>query len=168
MVSVASLLLLTAIIQALMPQPPSPRTPEPAAPAPFLVLILTTPGAERTYHDPGCDLVKSGRDVQALTRGRAEVDGYKAHLCVDAVTIAPVAPLPPPPRPKAPANDKMVWVAGESNKYHLAGCKALGSNAKRLTLDRAGRQYWPCARCKPPIRERSAKGIELMNWKKKQ
>jgi hypothetical protein len=106
--------------------------------------------------------------VQALTQAKAESLGYKAHTCLDRSAFAPASP---PARSRTPSDPKpaavTVWVSSTSNKYHRAECRLLGSNPRSITLEAAGKQYWPCPQCRPPIRPRDVKGIEVMNWKKK-
>jgi len=45
-----------------------------------------------------------------------------------------------------------------SRYYHKKDCETLGKDAKKVELEQAGRKYWPCPDCKPPIRKRKGPG----------
>jgi hypothetical protein len=103
-------------------------------------LVLQKEGSKE-YHRPGCDLVKDAKGVLALTRGQAESRGLKPHADCDPSK----APQTPEPKP--------VFVRVDSGRYyHRDTCARLEKSSKALSLDEAGKKYWPCPTCRPPIR----------------
>ena len=109
------------------------------------------------YHRPGCDVIRSGEGVVALTRAQAEARGYKPHPDCDPDVKKPAAPAGPNDRP-APAVNPTVYVNG-TKYYHRKECRRLEANPKAVRaepLDKAGKSYWPCPDCLPPVRKRSA------------
>ena len=108
--------------------------------------VLVKKGSNE-YHRPGCDLVRDTKDVVAMTRGEAESRGQKPHAACD---------------PSKAQNDQntpktqYVFVANGDKRYHRESCAKLGKPRQRITLEEAGRKYWPCPVCKPPIRKRAA------------
>lgn len=109
-------------------------------------LVVLIPG-DSQFHAPACALVaRAGSKVKVSKRGEAVRRGLKAHVaCFDgASTTAPAAD---------PNAATVVTQAGD-NKYHRASCKRVGTARTSLTLEQAGRKFWPCPVCKPPIRQR--------------
>jgi hypothetical protein len=113
-------------------------------------LVLQKEGTS-LYHRPWCDVVRDGKNVLALSRGQAHARGLKPHAECDR--DRPAAPAPDDKTGSARAAPVFVFV-GTGSHYHREGCARLGRNAKRLSLDEAGRRFWPCTKCKPPIRKR--------------
>jgi hypothetical protein len=106
-----------------------------------MVVIIA---GDRTFHQPGCALVaKAGSSVTVAKRGEAVRRGLKPHDCG-----------PDAGGPTADPNAVKVVTQPGDNKYHRATCPKLGTTRSTLTLDQAGRKYWPCPVCKPPIRQR--------------
>ena len=108
----------------------------------------------RQYHRPGCDLIKSGQGVMALTRAQAESRGYKPHPDCDPALRKPDAPA----GRGEPAVTPTVYV-NDTNHYHRKDCRRLESNPKAVraqSLEVAGKSQWPCPDCRPPVRKRSA------------
>jgi len=110
-------------------------------------LVVVIPG-DTQYHEPGCPLVaKAGSKVQVMKLAEATRRGLTAHDCEGAVVD----------QPKKDANMMQVFVQPGDKRYHKKGCAKLGAGASTLPLGEAGRHYWPCPICKPPIRQREAK-----------
>lgn len=104
----------------------------------------------KLYHRAGCPVIKDGKGIVALTRAQAEARGFRAHEDCDPATSVPGA------TPTEP--DPTVYLDG-SKYYHRKSCKKLSGDAKAITsatLEDAGKKFWPCPTCKPPIRRRSA------------
>lgn len=123
-------------------------------------LVLHKEGTD-LYHRPSCEVVRDGVGVLALSRGQAESRGLKAHPECDPFRTPP----PPEKGESPPANPgsaarpsprAQVFVLVDSGKqYHREGCKKLGKDARRIALDEAAKQRWPCPTCRPPIRRRA-------------
>jgi hypothetical protein len=109
-------------------------------------LVLQKEGSKE-YHRPACAVVKDGKGVTALTRAQAEARGLTAHKACDPA-FAPAAD--PGPSKPAPVD---VFVDG-GRYYHRASCRKLAAKPKKVPLEDAGKKYWPCPACKPPIRAR--------------
>jgi hypothetical protein len=109
-------------------------------------------------------VVRDGKGVLALTRGKANAQGLTPHSGCDPSNPESVKPGDPEPdaskgEPEAakgnqPKPPPPMFVEKDGRHYHLATCKDLGKERTKLTLDEAGRKYWPCPTCKPPIRPR--------------
>jgi hypothetical protein len=108
-------------------------------------LVLRKEGSKE-YHRPGCEVVRDTTGVVALTRGQAEAQGLKAHAACDPAN---------PAAPAAQAKPQFVFV-DSGRYYHRETCKKLERDAKKVALDEAGKKYWPCPECKPPIRKPAA------------
>ena len=107
-------------------------------------LVVIIPG-DKTFHQPGCPLVaKAGSNVTVTKRAEATRRGLTPHDCGPDASGGPTAD---------PNAVKVVSQPGD-NKYHRANCPKLGATRSTLSLDDAGRKYWPCPVCKPPIRQR--------------
>jgi len=107
------------------------------------------------YHRPACEAVRDGKGVLALTRGQAEARGLKPHAACDPATIGKNGTEGRPsggPRDETPT---FVQV-DESKYYHRSTCSKLQKDSKRVELESAGKTHWPCPRCRPPVRKRSA------------
>lgn len=112
-------------------------------------LVIVREGSKE-YHRPACDAIKGAKDVLALTRAQATARGLTAHEACDP------SKMPPPgsgEKDEKLAPDPEVFVDG-SRYYHKKDCSRLGKDAKKMKLDDAGRKFWPCPSCKPPIRRR--------------
>jgi hypothetical protein len=106
--------------------------------------VIVKPGAKE-YHRPGCPLIRSARDVVAMTRAQAEGKRLKPHAGCD--------PSKTGERPQPPV---FVYVAAGDTHYPRESCAKLGNPRQKVSLDAAGRKHWPCPVCKPPIRKRPA------------
>ena len=122
-------------------------------------LVIYKEGTNQ-YHRAGCELIRGGDGVIALTRAQAEARGYKPHPDCDPNVQKPAAgggSTATDPR-AAPAVDPTVYVNGTKH-YHRKDCRRLDANPKAVraeTLDKAGKSFWPCPECRPPVRKRSA------------
>ena len=111
-------------------------------------LVLSKEGSKE-YHRPGCDVVKDGKNVLALTRGQATARGLTAHAACDPAQGG----TPPEPATATPAGPVYVYTDG-SRYYHKKDCAKLAKDPKKTELEEAGKKLWPCPTCKPPIRKR--------------
>ncbi len=94
-----------------------------------LVVVVT---GTKQFHQPTCPVVASaGSHVTIMKRSEAIRKGLTAHDC------------------------GKVYTQPGDNKYHLATCPKLGANRTAITLDEAGKKFWPCPVCHPPIRQRT-------------
>jgi hypothetical protein len=110
--------------------------------------VLVKPGSKE-YHRPGCDVVRDPKSVVAMTRGEAESRGLKPHAACD--------PARSPSTKNGTFAVQYVFVESGDKRYHRETCPKLGKARQRITLDAAaGKKYWPCPVCKPPIRKRAA------------
>jgi hypothetical protein len=115
-------------------------------------LVIVKKGGKE-YHRPGCELVRDGVGVTAMTRAQAESRKLKAHAACDPAN----EDEPGAAGKKSAKSDTVhVWVDG-GKYYHKEKCERLGKGEKKMVLDEAGRKYWPCPACKPPIRKRPVK-----------
>lgn len=111
-------------------------------------LVIVKEGTKQ-YHRPGCEVIRDGKGVLAMTRAQAEGRDFKAHAeCDPAVN--------PPGASGKPAAPVYVYVDGAGKHYHKEKCARLGKDARKVSLQEAGRKHWPCTVCKPPIRKRDA------------
>lgn len=122
-------------------------------------LVIYKEGTNQ-YHRAGCELIRSGEGVIALTRAQAEARGYQPHPDCDPNVRKPAAGdgSTATDRPAAPVVDPTVYVNG-TKYYHRKDCRRLEANPKAVraeTLDKAGKSFWPCPDCRPPVRKRSA------------
>jgi hypothetical protein len=108
------------------------------------LVVLLTKSAAREYHTPACPLVRGVNDVAVLRKAEAEARRYTPHdLCHKD------------PAPKPDPNAAKVFVAQGDKYYHRASCRRKWPKARSVRLDEAGRRYWPCPTCKPPVRKRA-------------
>ena len=106
-----------------------------------LVVVVT---GTKQFHQPTCPLVaKAGSHVKIMKRSEAVRKGFTAHDC----SSMPGAYVDP--------NTVKVYTQPNDNKYHLASCQKLGPTRTAVTLEEAGKKYWPCPVCHPPIRQRT-------------
>ena len=111
-------------------------------------LVVSIPG-DKEFHLPGCPLVaKAGSAVQVMKRSEAVKRKLTAHAGCRAGE-SPVAAQNP--------NTVKVFTQPGDNKYHTATCPKLGAQKTAVTLDEAGRKWWPCPVCKPPVRQRTVR-----------
>jgi hypothetical protein len=109
-----------------------------------LVVIIA---GDQTFHRPGCALVaKAGSHVTVAKRGEAIRRGLKPHDCGPDTSDGPFVD----------PNAVKVTIQPRDNKYHRVTCAKLGPTRSTLTLEEAGRKFWPCPVCKPPIRQRKS------------
>ena len=107
-------------------------------------MVVVIPG-DHQYHQPSCPLVaKAGSHVKVMKIAGASAQGLTAHDCESAAID----------QPNKDANAALVFVQAGDKRYHKSGCPKLGTNATKVSLGEAGRKYWPCPVCKPPIRQR--------------
>ena len=114
-------------------------------------LVIVKEGTKE-YHRPGCEAIKDGRNVLALTRGQATARGLTPHPACDPAKAAPSSGSGSPDAPESPAT-VTVYTDG-SRYYHKKDCAKLGKDPKKADLEEAGKKLWPCPTCKPPIRKR--------------
>jgi hypothetical protein len=111
------------------------------------------------YHRAGCELIKDGKGVLALTRAQAEARGYKPHPDCDPALLQPDARAGrdgTAGRAAPPAKPQTVYVDG-TKYYHRKDCRRLDANRHAVraeSLDVAGKSSWPCPDCRPPVRPR--------------
>ena len=118
-------------------------------------LVIVREGTKE-YHTPGCEVIRDGKGVLAMTRAQAEGRKFTQHDACDPAKAPPEAPAATGPTGKTggkPSAETMVWVDG-GRHYHKEDCKRLDQKRTRMALDEAGRKFWPCTTCKPPIRPR--------------
>jgi hypothetical protein len=117
-------------------------------------LVIHKDGSTQ-YHRPGCEVIRDGKDVLALTRAQAEARGYKPHPGCDPQQHKAGTPSAGSPAPAA--KPETVYVNG-TKYYHRKDCGKLEANPKAVraeSLDTAGKSYWPCPDCRPPVRKRN-------------
>jgi hypothetical protein len=105
------------------------------------------------YHRPGCDVIRDGKGVVALTRAQAEKRGFKPHAGCDPETGKPASASEGAPA----AKPETVYVNG-TKYYHRKDCRRLKESPGAVEaepLESAARANWPCPDCKPPIRKRN-------------
>ena len=126
-------------------------------------LVLQKEGT-RQYHRPGCDVVRDGRGVLAMTRAQADARGLKPHADCDPAQakVAPDSRGEPGARDAAAPVFVFVDAAKPSSAdrgklYHRESCARLGKERRKLSVDDAAKQHWPCPKCRPPIRRRNSR-----------
>jgi hypothetical protein len=125
-----------------------------------LVIVKQSDTAEqKLYHQPGCPLVRDGKDVVAMARTEAVSRGYKPHReCDSAAAPDPKAAGANPPAGgrgdarSTPAEHVFIDAAGQY--YHRQGCAKIGKSPRRILLSEVSKR-WPCPACRPPIRKRA-------------
>ena len=116
-------------------------------------LVIYKKGSTQ-YHRPGCDMIRDAKDVVALPRAQAEARGDKPHPEWDPEQRKS-APSPPGGA-AANATPQTVYLNG-TKYYHRKDCLRLEVDSKEVRaepLDTAGKTYWPCPDCRPPVRKR--------------
>ena len=116
-------------------------------------LVIYKEGSTQ-YHRPGCDVIRDAKDVVALPRAQAEARGYKPHPECDPDQSKSVPSSSG--GAAAPAKPHTVYLNG-TKYYHRKECRRLEANPKAVraeSLDTAGKTYWPCPDCRPPVRKR--------------
>ena len=109
-------------------------------------LVVSIPG-DKEFHQPGCPLVaKAGSNVKVMKRSEALRRKLTPHAGCSAAQGSGVALDP---------NAVKVYTQPGDNKYHTATCSKLGAQKVAITLEEAGRKWWPCPVCKPPVRQRT-------------
>ena len=121
-----------------------------ARPAAQSELVIHKEGAEY-YHRASCPAVKDGVGVILLSRAQAEARGWKPHPECDPEKARGDDDSAAPKRPAPP---EFVQV-DESKYYHREKCRNLRADGKRMSLEEAGKKYWPCPVCKPPVRRKA-------------
>lgn len=116
-------------------------------------LVIVKKG-DKEYHRPGCELVRDGVGVTAMTRAQAESRKLKPHAACDPEKAGESEAAG---KKSAKSETVHVWVDDGGKYYHKEKCEKLGKGEKKMVLDEAGRKYWPCPVCKPPIRKRPKK-----------
>lgn len=104
------------------------------------------------YHRVGCPAIGDAQNVLAMTRAQAESRGNKAHADCDPATRK-AEPLPS----KSAAPPPSVYLNG-TKYYHRKDCRRLQAvkDVRMEPLEQAGKSFWPCPECRPPVRRRSA------------
>lgn len=109
-------------------------------------MVVIVKGSKQ-FHQPGCAVVaRAGSNVTVAKRGEAAKRGLTAHECDVAEGDGP----------KADPNQEKVFTQPGDNKYHRGTCAKLGKTRSSIVLDEAGRKFWPCPVCTPPIRQPKA------------
>jgi hypothetical protein len=109
-------------------------------------LVVSIPG-DKEFHQPGCPLVaKAGSSVKVMKRSEAVRRKLTPHAGCGAAQGGG-AVLDP--------NAVKVYTQPGDNKYHTASCPKLQGQKVAVSLDEAGRKWWPCPVCKPPVRQRT-------------
>jgi hypothetical protein len=104
------------------------------------------------YHRPGCPALKDATNVMAMTRAQAEARGHKAHADCDPGQKKPEGPA----AQSAPPAPVTVYLT-DGKYYHRKDCAKLkGAKVTSESLEKAGKSYWPCPDCRPPVRKKSA------------
>jgi hypothetical protein len=115
-------------------------------------LVIVKQGTSE-YHRPGCDTIRDGAGVMAMTRAQAEARKLTSHAACDPAN----APKDPPGDTAKKPAIVHVYVDDGGKHYHKEKCARLGKNPKKITVDAAAKKHWPCPVCKPPIRKRPRK-----------
>ena len=126
-----------------------------AIPAPLRAqseLVIVQKGAS-DYHRPGCEVVRDGVGVLAMTRAQAESRKLKAHAACDPAKAPGASEKTASGKPA----EELVYVDAQAKHYHREKCKRLGRDPKKMALEAAALKHWPCPVCKPPIRKRPGK-----------
>jgi hypothetical protein len=143
----ATLVLLLALPVATLP-------PASAGAPPLQSELVIVKTGTKEYHRAGCEVIRDGKDVMAMTRAQAEARKLTQHDGCDPEKVAE-APAAAPGKPGAkPAPKTMVVVDGGRHYHKDETCKEVGKGSKKVPLEEAGRMLWPCRACKPPIRPR--------------
>jgi hypothetical protein len=106
---------------------------------PDLVAVIT---GTKQFHQLTCPLVvRAGTHVTLMKKSEALRKHLTAHDCgsMPGMYVDP--------------NTVKVYTQPGDNKYHLASCSKLGATRSEITLEEAGKKYWPCPVCHPPIRQ---------------
>jgi 5-enolpyruvylshikimate-3-phosphate synthase len=110
-------------------------------------LVVIVPG-DKQFHQPTCAVVaRAGSKVKVSKQADAVRRGLEQHDC-EAEGDASSSADP---------NAVKVFTQKNDNKYHRETCKKLGEKRTAIILDEAGRKFWPCPVCEPPIRKRVQK-----------
>lgn len=144
---IASLILLLAWSSAMLPPAGA------GAPAPQKELVIVKEGTKE-YHRPGCDVIRDGKGVLAMTRAQAEGRKLTQHEDCDPAKVEAAGKPGSAAKPGSKPSPKTMVVVDGGRHYHKEGCKRLGKETKEMALEEAGRKFWPCTVCKPPIRPR--------------
>jgi hypothetical protein len=128
-------------------------------------LVLQKEGTQQ-YHRPGCPIVGDGRGVLAMTRGQADARGLKPHAGCDPAEAKPDPSAAGEQRGTGSTGGRSatpVFVFVDAAKepsvergklYHREHCPALGKERRKLSVGDAAKHFWPCPKCRPPIRKR--------------
>jgi hypothetical protein len=127
------------------------RAGQPDSATAVLVLVKekVTP---RQYHRSGCELIRDGKGVLAMTRAQAESRGYTAHRDCDPSMAPGKQPDPAGGRSAAPAPEPNVVIDAAGKYYHRDTCSRIGASPRKVALKDAGKR-WPCPSCRPPVRK---------------
>jgi hypothetical protein len=114
---------------------------------------------QKLYHQPGCPLVRDGKDVVAMARTEAVSRGYKPHRDCESAAApdAKAAGRNPPSGSRDEARSapaEFVFVDAVGQYYHRQSCGKIGQSPRRILLSDVGKR-WPCPTCRPPIRKRA-------------
>jgi hypothetical protein len=143
----ASLILLLAL-------PVVARPPAAADPPAFQSELVIVKDGTKEYHRPGCDVIRDGKGVTAMTRAQAEGRKLTPHEGCDPEKVEET-PASGTGKPGAKPTPKTMVVVDGGRHYHKdEKCERVGKGSKKVPLEEAGRKLWPCPECKPPIRPR--------------
>ena len=90
-----------------------------------------------------------------MTAGQAEARGYKSHPACEAPANASAADSPRSGSEKEPSAKVFVYTAKGDTRYHKESCAKLPKERRKVALEEAGKELWPCPVCRPPIRKRT-------------
>jgi hypothetical protein len=116
-------------------------------------MVVVKEGAAE-FHRPGCPVVLDVTGVLAMTVAQAQSRGLKPHPACDPSKVPPPAAGDSRGRTSAKPAPVFVFVDSAGKHYHRERCARLGSGVKKIGIDAAAKNYWPCPVCRPPIRAR--------------
>lgn len=118
-------------------------------------LVLVTEKTKQ-YHRPSCPAVRGGKDVIAMTAAQAEARKFTSHPGCDPATGSD-SPEEPATEGGASGEGRsavFVYTAPGDKRYHREDCAKLPAKREKMLLEEAGKKWWPCSVCRPPIRKR--------------
>jgi hypothetical protein len=126
------------------------RAGQPGSATASELVIVREQETPKRYHRPGCDVIRDGKGVLAMTRAQAESRGYTPHRECDPSAAPATAGAPAAGRGAAAEPNVMIDAAGKY--YHRENCPRIGPSPRKVALKDAGKR-WPCPSCKPPVRK---------------
>jgi hypothetical protein len=143
-----------ALLMLLLAWSAAALAPAAATPSSQGDLVIVKEGTKE-YHRPGCEVIRDGQGVLAMTRAQAEGRTLRQHPGCDPEAAAPDEPAAAAkPGAKPSPKTTMVVIDGGRHYHKDEKCTRVGKDSKKAPLEEAGRKLWPCPECKPPIRPR--------------